>query len=100
MFERTFGIPKEVLYKLSFVGSFFFIYSFTSFSVKPKNWKAYLKTIGIINLLYCCLSLGLTIYLFPKLTIFGFIYFILEIVVIACLAILELRMVSRLVHKN
>jgi hypothetical protein len=90
-FEPVFGMPKKVLYILSFIACIFFIYSFLCFLGKVENWRRYLKIIAVANLLYCCLTIVLAIYFFQKLTIPGLIYFALEIVVVTVLAIIELR---------
>lgn len=89
-FERTFGMPQKVLYGLSLIAVFFAIYSFSCYFRDLKNWQPYLKAIAIANLSYCCLTAGLMVYFYQKLTLLGVLYFIGEIIIIVCLSIFEL----------
>ena len=59
-----------------------------------ENWKPYMKIIAVANLMYVCLTAGLIVYLYQKLTILGLTYFVLEIIVVIILAILELKTAS------
>jgi phosphatidylglycerophosphate synthase len=93
-FEEMFGAPPNVLWCLSFIACVFSIYSFACFLYKKGNWRPYMKLLGIINLMYCVITIGLIIYLYPKLTTLGLMYFVVEIIVIAGLAGLELRTAS------
>lgn len=99
-FENIFGMPANALYLLSFIACIFFIYSLLCYLIKIENWRPYLKIIAIANLLYCCLTLGLIIYLYQKLTIFGLLYFVLEIIIVIILSITELKAVSNLTYKK
>lgn len=90
-FEPVFSIPPPILYTLSCIAGVFFIYSFFCFYRKATPWQLYLKRIAIANLLYCGLIFGLIIYLYQKLALLGLLYFGLEIIVIAALAIFELK---------
>lgn len=87
--EVYFGIPSNLLYKLSAIAIFLFIYSFSCFKLIKQNWKPYLKIIIVLNSLYILFSLGLVFYHFKQLTTLGFIYFILEIIVIIIVLFLE-----------
>lgn len=93
-FENT-GMPKNILYVLAFIPCVFAVYSFFNFLKKPQNWQHYLRIIAISNLLYCCLIIGLMIYLYEKLTILGFLYFIGEIIVVVTLSMIELKAASK-----
>ena len=90
-FENIFGMPRRALYILSFIACIFSVYSFSCFIRQLENWKPYLKIIAVANLIYCCVTLGLVINLYQKLTIFGLLYFVLEIIVIVILATTELK---------
>ena len=96
-FESTFGMPRKVLYFLSITACIFSIYSFVSYLLTKENWKPYLRIIAYSNLLYCCLTLGLTLYFNRALTNLGLIYFLSEVAVIITLAIIELRSASKLI---
>ncbi|AHM62826.1 hypothetical protein D770_22905 [Flammeovirgaceae bacterium 311] len=99
-FENTFGMPEEVLYPLAFMACIFFTYSFICFLSKTANWRPYMKIIAITNLMYCCLTIVLIIYLYQKLTVLGLMYFILEIIVITVLAIVELKTAAHLMYRK
>ncbi|AQG79762.1 hypothetical protein [Spirosoma montaniterrae] len=56
-----------------------------------QSWKPYLRLIAIANLLYCGLTAGLMIYFYQRLTVWGLAYFVAEIIVVAGLALVELK---------
>ena len=84
------GMPKKTLTMLSVIALVFCVYSTFCFFSNNRNWTLFLKIIATSNLLYCCLTLGLVIYNFPKLTVIGVTYFGGEIVVICALVFVEL----------
>lgn len=90
-FESIFGMPKSILYDLVIIVGIFSIYSLTCYFQKPKNWQFYLKIIAIANLLYCCITLGLVIFNFQKLTTLGILYFVIEILIIVALVVIEFK---------
>ena len=93
-FEWFFGIPKTTLYFLAALPIFFAIYDFYCFLKIESQLNKYLKAIAVINLCYCCLSLGLAFYHFDIITTFGWIYIIGEILIVVLIAIIELRAVN------
>lgn len=93
-FEPVFGMPAKVLYPLSLIACTFCIHSFLCFLGLIGNLNLHMKITAIANLLYCCLTLGLVVYLYQKLTVLGLIYFVLEIIVVAILSVIELESVS------
>lgn len=90
--EGFFGMPRKVLYPLAFIACGFALYSMLCFLTQPKNWRLYLKIIAIVNLLYCCLTLGLVIERRAELSLWGCLYFVGEVAVVLTLAIVELKM--------
>ncbi|WP_281637986.1 hypothetical protein [Flavobacterium marginilacus] len=85
------GIPIKTITVLSIIALVFSIYSALCFAFfNTKKWKRYLKIIAVSNLLYCCLTFGLLIYNFTRLSVIGIIYFGGEIVIICMLIYLEL----------
>jgi hypothetical protein len=94
-FETTFGMPPEVLYILSGLAGVYAVYSYLCYWRIKQNWIPYMQAISVANFLYCCLTVGLVIYHRYELTKLGFIYFLLEVVVIIILIIAELKTVSR-----
>ena len=93
-FQVYFGIPIEVLYLLSIIPVFYAIYSFLCFWQQPKNWKPFLKGIAFANLGYCLLTLGLMFIFSENFTLFGYLYFIGEIIIIVLLSRHELGVAS------
>ncbi len=94
-FESTFGMPINILYFLSFLACIFALYSFLCFLFTQKNSRLYLKIIAMVNLAYCCLTIGLVIYFYHRLTFLGLLYFFVEIIIITLLSILELKTASK-----
>ena len=90
-FESIFGMPVSVLYFLSLIAGIFAIYSFCCFYFFPDNLRPFLRIILIANLLYCCLTAGFIISFYNRLTILGWIYFVMEIMIIICLSVIEFR---------
>ena len=93
--ERTFGMPRNVLYFLSVSACIFGIYSLMCYVLLKEHWKPYLQMIAFANLLYCCLTIGLVIYWSKELTNLGLLYFLSEIGVVITLAIVELKTASK-----
>ena len=54
-----------------------------------------MRVIAVVNLLYCCVTLGLVYAYREVVTDWGVLYFVLEVVVVASLATLEWRTASR-----
>ncbi len=98
-FERIFGIPRSTLYFLAALPILFAIYDFYCYRKEHAGSGLFLKGIAIMNLLYCCLSLGLAFYHSDKITKWGWSYILLEITIIISLAIVEFRASKRLSSK-
>ncbi len=96
-FESAFGMPRKALNLLSIIACIFSIYSFMSYLLIKENWKPYLKIIAYANLIYCCLTIGFTLYFNSELTNWGLIYFLSEVAVIITLAIIEFKSASKLI---
>ncbi len=92
-YENVFGMPRKVLYPLSLIACVYAVYSLCCFLYLKNDWRHYLKTIAIANLIYVCLSAGLVIYFYPGITILGVSYFLLEILVISTLVFIEFKTV-------
>ncbi len=98
--EPIFGMPPKVLYGLSFIACMFALYSFYCHLQLTKNWRPYLIGIISANLIYCCLTIGLVICYYQKLTNLGLMYFLFEIMVILILVCIELKTVSELTYRK
>lgn len=93
-FEPLFGMPRKALYFLSATACLFATYSGLCYVFLKKNHAVYLKPIAWANLLYCCLTIVLTVYFYKELTTLSIIYFLAEVMVIVTLAMIELRAAS------
>jgi hypothetical protein len=93
-FEMTFGMPQNVIYILAALSCIFALYSFICFVNKSANWRPLMKIIATANLLYCCLTVGLMVYFYQKLTVLGLIYFVLELIIVIGLACIEWKIAS------
>jgi len=99
-FEQFFGIPRAALYCLAAAPCLFAVYDFLCYWKAGERSNLLLKVIAIMNLLYCCFSIGLALYHHQKITHYGWIYIVLEISVIVALSILELKTANRSVQKK
>lgn len=99
-FDEYFGMPKTVLTYLSIIATCYCIYSITCFLFLKRRWTLYIKIIGIANLLYCALTIGLLIKYYHLLTTIGKTYFLIEIVIICRLSYIELKVTTRNKEKN
>tara|TARA_B100000809_G_scaffold254377_1_gene291492 strand:+ start:1180 stop:1587 length:408 start_codon:yes stop_codon:yes gene_type:complete len=90
-FEQYFGMPLEILYVLSLLAFFLFIYSIMCHHFIQSNFKPFLRVIIICNLIYSLVSLGLLINFYNRLTILGLAYFILELILIGILVFIEYK---------
>ncbi len=98
-FNEYFGMPKTVLTGLSAAAGCFFIYSAFCFLFLKGSWAPFIRIIGIANLLYCSLTVGLLMKYYHALTIFGTVYFLTETVIICGLSYIELNSAKE-VKKN
>lgn len=94
-FEWFFGIPKSALYLLAFLPCLFAVYDFYCYFRVNRTLATFLKGIGILNLLYCCLSIGLAIQHQELITKYGWFYIIIEVLIVAFIGIIELRAAKR-----
>ena len=99
-YEPSFGMPKTVLYFLASIACLFAVYSLGCLFLVTKNFQPYLKGIALANLSYCCITIALVLYFSQKLTILGWTYFILELIVLVFLARLEGKTIARLNDKR
>jgi hypothetical protein len=90
--EQYFGMPKHALYLLSGIAFGLFIYSMSCHRIIKSNWKPFLIILIICNIIYSLISLGLIIKYSEELTELGWIYFILELIVIGIIIIMEYKL--------
>lgn len=96
LFSEYFGMPKKVLAYLSIIAICFCIYSAACFLFLKRRWTPFIRLIGISNLLYCVLTIGLLIKYYPLLTIIGRTYFLIEAAIICGLSYVELKVAKEI----
>lgn len=89
--QEYIGMPKRVLFLLAFLPVLFFVYSISCYIFIQSNWKPYLRIIAVINLLYCILSIVMILLHTSSLTVLGYVYFVVEIIIVVALAAIEYR---------
>ncbi|MGG6232245.1 hypothetical protein [Tenacibaculum sp. SDUM215027] len=95
-FESIIGIPPSTLYLLAVLPIFFAVYDFYCYQKTDNSLKPFLRGIAILNLLYCCLSIGVAFYHFKTITSIGWGYILVEVSIIIILSIVELTIAKRL----
>ena len=95
-FNEYIGMPKIVLTYLSFMAICFCIYSAACFLFLKERWTPFVRLIGVANLLYCALTIGLLIKYCSLLTTIGIVYFLIEIVIIFLLTYVELNVATKI----
>lgn len=95
-----FGISKST-FKVLFLVALLILTcsSFCYFSIKDKTnkpYKPYLWVLIFINSSYCFITLSILIGFYSKLTVIGFAYFLIEILVIISLVLIEKKVCNRL----
>ena len=94
-FNAFFGLSKTILEYLSLLALTFSIYSILCYFLIKNNWKSFLKTICIANILYCILTFGIVVYHCKSISIFGMAYFLGEIIIISGLILLEIKTIRK-----
>jgi len=92
-FNSLIGMPIETLYVLATLPCFFAVYSFYCYFFVKSNWRPFLKIVAVVNLMYCCLTISLMFFYSVKLELWGWAYFVVEILVIITLVSIELKVV-------
>ena len=98
--ESYFGMPRLILSYLALLATGFGIYSMVCSSLVEKNWIPFIYLISTANILYCLLTAGLVVYFFSELTLWGILYFGIEILVVSGLVMLEQKTARSIVNKN
>jgi hypothetical protein len=95
-FEQYVGIPPATLYFLAAFPIMFTIYDWLSYLQSHNKQPKLLRGIAIFNFFYCCLSIGVVFYHYNTLTIIGWIYFLIEILIVMILANWELKIATHI----
>jgi hypothetical protein len=89
--ETYIGLPRQILYILSFMPCIYAVYSIGCYLFLTHNLSFYLKIVATANVLYCCITLGLLIANHQSMTVLGWLYFLIETVIILGLAFFEFK---------
>lgn len=83
------GMPRPVLYVLAGLACVFAVYSMCGYIFAGRHWRLWLSAIAIANLAYACLTTGLCLYYFHRLSLLGLLYFSAELLVLGVLVYFE-----------
>lgn len=89
--EHYFGIPVQTLYILAALPVIFALYDFVVYFKVERHLEIYLKGIAIVNILYCILSLALAYQHRMSIKLLGWVYIIVEIIIVLVIAGFELK---------
>ena len=80
--KLNFGIPSKSICILACYAFFLCIISSVFYLFVKSKWKFHLKTILVSNTIYCLLTIVLLSSHSEEITLFGFTYFLIELVII------------------
>ena len=89
--EFIFGIPAKALYLLASIPCLFAFYDFYCYKLAKQKYATFLKGIAIANLSYCCISIAITTYHYKTITLYGWSYILIELIIVFFLAQIELN---------
>jgi len=90
-FQEYIGMPLTALKFLSGVALVIALFSWGCYLRYKSLGKSLLKAIGPINLFYCLLSACFVIFYLREMTSIGYWYFVIEILIIAMIAVIEIK---------
>ena len=99
-FEKIFGIPSSILYILAIIPIFFVVYDVYCYQKEHLKTGILLKGIAVLNLIYCCISIGLVFYHFNTITILGWTYLLIEILIVIFLTTIEFRVGRKIIKAS
>ena len=97
--ERVFGIPESTLYFLAAIPVLFIPYDLFCLSKSKNNLGPFLKAIAVMNMMYCCLSIGMAFYHLKTITFFGYLYILIEVIITFTLAVFEFKVANKLAKR-
>ena len=95
-FESLFGIPVSVLHILAIIPCGFAVYDFICYLWLKRSLSPFLKGIAWANLIYSIISLTMAAFHYQSITILGWTYILIEILIILVLVKLEFKTASSL----
>ena len=90
-----FGLNSSWLKTFILIASLLSLFSISRHILQPKVWRTQLKLLAIFNLFYCLLTTVALLVEFSTITMWGWIYFVAEIVVVVILALWEYRIATK-----
>ncbi len=90
-FQSELGMPVRVLYFMALFPCLFVAYDLFSYFLFRSRWRQCLTGIAYANFMYCVVSAGMLVNHREQLTGLGWLYFVLEILVIGGIAKVELK---------
>ncbi|MBE8719366.1 hypothetical protein C4F40_01305 [Sphingobacterium sp. Ka21] len=94
-FEELFGMPQRVTSIFIGIAIALSIYSFTCYFLHVRNWRLYLVIIAVLNIIYCIFTIFQIVQNSSSITLLGFIYFIVELLIILSVATYELKLTTK-----
>jgi hypothetical protein len=95
-YESVFGLPISTLYFLAFWPCLFVFYDLYCYFRIENKTGFFLKGIAFANITYCILSIATAFYHSTTITHVGWIYIVLEIIVVLILVKIELKVANDL----
>lgn len=99
-FQSLVGIPIQTLYILAVLPIFFAVYDLYCIVNIDKHLATCLKGIAFLNTAYCVLSIGFAIHHNEVITLLGWIYIIVEIIIVLSIAFIEYKAADNYSHEN
>lgn len=90
-FQELIGLPLQALHFLAIIPIFFAVFSLYHYFKFSPNWRPFLTSIATLNILYCILTASLLVFYQGEVHLWGYVYFILEIIVVLTLSFVELK---------
>lgn len=91
-FQELFGMPKQILSTFASIALMLSVYSFTCYFLNQAKWRHSLFLIYFLNIGYCIYTIYEVCKNSVTITNLGFLYFILEVLIILLLATYELKL--------
>ena len=98
--EHIFGIPPSTLYFLALIPILYVIYDIYCYNKAKNNLPKFIKGIAVLNLIYCFVSLVSAFYHRGAISMLGWVYVIIEIIIIIVIASIEYKISNKLTVKQ
>ncbi len=95
-YEYLFGMPKSTLMILAALPCFFMAYDLFAYLFVKKRIASFLRGIAIINFCYCLVSIYFLYHHQEDLTSLGYIYFIIELLIVFSMILIEFKTANNL----